>query len=152
MPEQPRLRLVDEDGVVQDGCPSCSALEDQVKGLERDLRSWRARYADLFRDKEADAKKSKHWPKALELFQHWQAVCNHPRSHFDAQRFWLVEPYLKNDGYELCKRAIDGMAHDCFTTTRRNGTRKRHDGWELIFRDRGKFEEACNRAPKDWKP
>jgi hypothetical protein len=34
-------------------------------------------------------------------------------------------------------------------TKRKNGSTKRHDGWELIHRDAGKWEEFCNRSPRD---
>lgn len=47
----------------------------------------------------------------------------------------------------MCERAIEGIAHDPFTATRRNGTTRKFDGWEQAFGDRGKFEEACNKAP-----
>lgn len=141
------LRVIDADGIELDGCPSCSVKDDHIAGLQRDIRGWTARYAELKRDKEADAKKNTLWPAAVELFEYWQSVCKHPRAGWDADRFYLVEPFLKSDGMDLCRRAIDGAAFDPFVTTRRNGSKKRHDGWELVFRDRSKFEEFVNKAP-----
>jgi hypothetical protein len=55
--------------------------------------------------------------------------------------------YFQKYGEEMCHTAIDGARYDCFTTTRRNGSVKRHDDWELIFRNGPKFREFANRAP-----
>jgi hypothetical protein len=141
------LRIIDADGVELDGCPACSRKDDELAGLQRDIRGWAARYAELKRDKEAEAQRSRYWPAAREVFEHWQTVCNHPRSGWNADRFFLVEPFLKKHGVDMCKRAADGYAFDCFVTTRRNGSKRRHDGWELIFGDVGHFEEGVNKAP-----
>jgi hypothetical protein len=100
------------------------------------------------------------WPAAKRLFGEWKLACNHKRSPFTTDRFWQVEPYLTNTRYakgeqeriDLCRRAIAGAAFDPFVTRRRNGSTKRHDDWELIFRDSSKFEEFCCRAPRDWSP
>lgn len=138
--------------LIEPECPECRKKQDQIDGLERDVRAWRARYAQLRRDKDREARENPLWPKALELFGEWQAVCGHPRSKWDADSFFLVEPFLKKHGYELCQRAIAGYAFDPFVTTRKNGSKKRHDDWSLIFGDRKHFEEGCNKAPKGWEP
>ncbi len=145
------LHVIDaETGeVVTDGCPGCAQLQDIVAGLERDIRGWTTRYANLKRDKDAEARDHEMWPTAFELFKHWRKVCNHPRCKFTQERFWLLLPFLSEHGPDACRRAIDGAAFDPFTTRRKNGTAKRHDGFELIFRDSGKFEEFVNRAPKE---
>jgi len=123
-------------------------LHDQIAGLETDVRAWRTRHANLKRDKEQEARKHALWPAAVEVFKHWQQTCRHPRSQFTAERFWLVEPFLARHGKELCMMAIDGAAFDPFTKKRKNGSVKRFDDWELIFRNEGKTEEFVNRAPK----
>jgi hypothetical protein len=66
--------------------------------LQRDIRGWAARYGELKRDKEADAERSRYWPAAVEVFEYWQRVCKHPRSAWSAERFFLVEPFLKKHG------------------------------------------------------
>jgi hypothetical protein len=142
------LRVIDSDGVELDGCPSCARKADEIEGLQRDIRGWAARYGELKRDKEADAERSRYWPAAVEVFEYWQRVCKHPRSAWSAERFFLVEPFLKKHGIEMCKRAVDGAAFDPFVTTRRNGSTKRHDSFDLVFRAPDKFEEFCNRAPR----
>lgn len=137
-----------ETGELEDGCSTCRGLLDQVAGLERDVRAWRARYAELARDRERDAREHPSWDAINSLFAHWRSTCRHPRSRFTADRFWEAEPIFRRYGDEMCRRAIDGAAFDPFVTARKNGTRKRHDDWELIFRNAGKFEEFCNRAPR----
>lgn len=164
MPEQPALRLVDDDGVLveppQRKSDYVKALEEEVAGLnrqlnhlqdqldgaERDVRSWRARFAELQRDKEKDAKKHPLYRKAEELFAEWQRLCRHPRSKWDWQRFEVVRPFLKDHDYDLCLLAIQGAAFDPYTKARANGSIKRFDDWDLIFKSASKFEEFCSRA------
>jgi hypothetical protein len=139
-------------------------LEDTVAGLQRDVRGWAARYAELKRDKDAEAEESPCWPAALRVFEHWRRQCNHPRSEFSLDRFEMIRPHLERlsrakkgrpDSAEarlahaeaLCKLAVDGLAHDPFVTTRKNGTPKRHTGFHLAFETADRFEERCNAAP-----
>jgi hypothetical protein len=89
----------------------------------------------------------------------WRVLCNHPRSSFGAAEFDLIRPFLQDKQYGrdlderllMCLRAVAGASFDAFTTRRKNGSVKRHDGLDLIFRNRSKFEEMVNRAPRDWK-
>lgn len=135
-------------------------LKDEVGGLQRDVRGWAARFAELKRDKDAEAKDSPVWPAALRVFDYWRWECKHTRSAFTLDRFELIRPFLEKLGDQskpepdrlaeaeaLCKRAIDGAAFDPFVTERKNGSKKRHDGLDLIFRNADKMEEFCNRAP-----
>lgn len=153
MPEPARhLHLVDvETGEVVDddsiACPLCQDRLDVIAGLTRDVRAEHLRYENLKRDKAAEMRKDPLWPKAVELFSYWKDRCRHPRSTLTPDRFALVEPYLREHGLETCKRAVDGAAFDPFVTKRKNGTAKRHDGLDLIFRNADKFEEFVNRAP-----
>lgn len=135
-------------------------LEDQMAGLVRDNKGWAQRYAELKRDLDAEAEESTLWPAAVRVFNYWRETCNHARSVFTRDRFELIAPFLEKYGNArrdpeqrlieaeaLCRRAIRGAAHDPFVTTRKNGSKKRHDGIDLIFRNADKFEEFCNRAP-----
>lgn len=149
MPERPQLRVVDAStGELLASCPGCAELEDEIAGLNKDLRAWRSRYAKLARDAERDAREHRNWAAVAELFDFWRSECKHPRSRLNAERFALAQPYLDKDGAPMCRRAIQGAAFDPFITHRKNGKPKRHDGWDLIFRSREKFEEFCNRAPE----
>lgn len=152
MSKEPRkLRILDAgSGEVLDGCPNCADFDNQLTGLTRDIRGWRHRYGELKRDKAKEACEHPLWEEAGKAFRHWQKVCRHERSGFQSDRFWLVEPYLKERkkyGLEMVMRAIDGAAFDPYITTRKNGTKKKHDDWELIFKHSGKVEEFANRAP-----
>jgi hypothetical protein len=124
-------------------------LQDVVKGLEADVRGWTVRHANLKRDKERDAQRNALWPVARRLFKFWQAECNHPRSAWGLDSFELVAPHLRKHGEALCMVAIAGVAFDHFSTVRKNGTKKRYDDWEFVFRDRKNFEECVNRCPKE---
>lgn len=130
------------------------ALEDHIAGLQSNIAGWAHRYAELKRDKQAEAEQDPNWPVAVRVFLHWQQVCKHPNSEWTVERFEDVLPYLKGRKYgpEMCLRAIAGAAYDPFVSTRKNGSTHRHDSWELIFQSPGKFESFANRAPKGWQP
>jgi hypothetical protein len=147
---RPALRLVDADtGELLDvgDLPELAQLRDKLAGAERDINAWRMRYAELARDKQAEAIANKLWPVAIRVFEAWKQQCNHPRARWTADRFWLMEPLLVKYSEQECLRAIAGAAYDPFVTTRKNGTTKRHDALELIFRDAGRLEDFANRAP-----
>jgi hypothetical protein len=137
------LQLVPGTGelVELDDCPSC--LE-----YERDLRRKNAQLNEMRRDRQAKAQRSEIWPVAVDLFKYWQVRCGHKRSKWTLERFEQIEPLLKSHGEELCRLAIEGAAFDAFTTERKNGTLKRHDDWELIFRNADKLEDFVKRAPR----
>lgn len=154
MSESAPLRLVDANGEVvgeQHECPYCQEKQDQLDGAERDIKSWRAKYYEAARDREARARKAGLWPRAARLFETWRRVCVHPKSEWTLDRYMLVEPLLKKYDDERFLRAIAGARFDAFETTRRNGSKQRHDGWDLIFRSAGKLEEFEARAPAHWR-
>jgi len=164
--EESKLIVVDPETGVRVGllAEQQQPLEDQIAGLQRDVRGWTTRFADLKRDKDAEAKESPVWPAALRVFDYWRQKCKHPRSEFSLDRFELIRPHLERlsaakkgrpesaeerleQAEAICKLAVDGIAHDPYVTTRKNGTKKRHDGWHLIFETADRFEERCNAAP-----
>ena len=159
----PNLKLVvnpDTGEVIEPDCLDCRRHLDEISGLERDLRGWAVRYAQLKRDKDTDAREHPMWPVGERIFREWRSVCRHPRSPWTPDRFWMVEPFLTNAKYgveleqrvALCRRAVAGAAFDPFVSHRRNGSEHRHNGWDLIFRSSDKFEEFCCKAPAGWKP
>jgi hypothetical protein len=125
-------------------------LLDRVIIAERDAKTWAFRCRELERDDQARAEASKHWPQALELFEVWKTSCRHPNSDFSADRFWLIEPFLRRKayGFEKCLMAIRGAAFDPWTSKRKNGSLYRHDGWDKIFGSADRFEDFCCRAPR----
>lgn len=146
---------MDADGVVvgeAEECASCRDLEDKLKGAERDVNTWRLRYAKLARDKEAEAEGDKLFPVVRKLYEVWKRDCKHPRAGWDADCFFVAKPFLKKDGYEMCLRAVAGAAYDPWKAKQRNGYMRRFDEWDRIFGSRSKFESFCNRAPRGWSP
>jgi hypothetical protein len=137
---RPQLRLVDpRTGELTDKCPTCAEWSRKYNGVLSQLGQMRAAM-DADRNHEL-------FPDAKRLFDFWKERCNHPRSEFTPERFKECLPHLRDLGEATCRRAIEGAAFDCYTTTRKNGTIHRHDGWSLIFRSREKVEDFANRAP-----
>lgn len=157
MSNAPLLRLVNpETGeVTEEACRHCKVKEDEIGGLQRDIRGWAKRYADLKRDKDQEAHDHNLFPLAERCFRYWKRACNHPRSKFTPDRFWAVVPFLSDTehyGLEFVLRAIAGAAFDPYETQRKNGTMKAHNGFDnLVFRDAEKAEEFAERAPPTWK-
>lgn len=150
------MPYVDDNGQVCE-CPRCKRLDvllDEkdliIEELQKDIRRWAVRAGKLRREAEGDG--WKHHPNyndALIAFKEWKRQCNHPRSAFTADRFWLIQPFLEIEQYGLkvILMAIKGAAYDPWTTKRKNGTIKVHDGWEQIFKNAGTIEEFACRVP-----
>ena len=132
-------------------CPHCLGLQDQLDGAHKEIKAWRARYANLVRDRQADAEAHALWPQAVRLFAVWKNLTGRKRSDFKADRFEQCLPFLKAHGQDMAVRAIVGIAFDHFSDHRKNGSRRKFDSWELLFRNMDRTEECANRAPKDWK-
>jgi hypothetical protein len=156
------LRVVEHDDngeVIHSACPDCRKHIDAMAGLERDIRGWAIRYAELKRDKNLEAEEHPCWEAAKWVFGYWKRTCNHPRARWSHDRFWLVVPFLEHEKWgktlkariALCLLAIAGAKHDAWTVTRKNGSVKRFDEFDRIFATTGSFEEFCKRAPDDAK-
>jgi hypothetical protein len=139
------------------------SLEDEVAGLQRDVRGWAARYGDLKRNKDAEAEKSEVWPAAVRVFEYWRVKTGRSkRTIFTLDRFELVRPWLEKLGNPkaspdvrlteaeaLCKLAVDGIAFDHYVEQAKNGTQRHHTGFHLIFKEADQFEKRCNSAPRE---
>lgn len=142
-----------------DQCPGCQERDFIIAGHETTIKGWEIKYGKLRADKEVEARKHPLWPVALKGFKAWKMLGNHPRAAWGFDRFEQSRPFLQDKAYGaslearelMMLRGIVGITYDPFTTRRKNGSVRRHDGWELLFRSRDKFEEMCNRAPKDWQ-
>lgn len=156
------LRVVEHDEhgqVIEPGCPECLRRIDTIAGLERDIRGWTVRHEQLKRDRIAEAEEHPCWEAGIWLFKYWQRHCNHPRSRWAADRFWLVQPFLelKRWGPTLkarvgrCCLAVDGAEFDAWTVQRKNGAVKRFDEFDRIFATTGSYEEFQKRAPDSAK-
>lgn len=145
------LRVIDDQGEIAPACPSCEAISVQLRGAETELRAWRVRYENLKRDLEREAREDAKWPQAVEVFNAWRVLLSHKGCKWDGKRFFLVRPFLEKDGVAMCQRALAGAWFDAWAPTRRNGTAKRLDEWDRVFKDRSHFEEFANKAPKGWE-
>ncbi len=147
------LRVVDEaTGELHDSCPGCVKLEHEITVLQKKMRGVAGELGEALADRRAKAEASEYWGLAARLFLYWKRACRHERAEWSWQRFELCLPYIQDGTYglEMCLRAIAGARFDPFTRRRKNGSVERYDSWELIFRDHGKFESFCNRAPRGW--
>jgi hypothetical protein len=153
---KPNLRVVTDTGELLDEHPEVIRLQDEIKGLQRALASESRALEQLRRDKAAEAAAHQLWPKALDVYRCWQALTNHPRATWPGRggdRFWAIEPFLvkKEYGLEVCLRAVVGIAYDHYSVKRRNGSWRRFNEWERVFKDTASFEERANAAPKMWR-
>ena len=141
------LHLVDtETGeVVEDGCQACKAKDEVIETAGHKISNLKGRITQLLQEAEEG---HEAFPSFKRCHDYWRERCNHPRTKYDIEDFKLWLPLYEKHGLDLCLRAIDGAAFDPFISTRKNGSTKRHDDWELIHRKGGaKFREFCNKAP-----
>lgn len=144
---RPRLRVVDEQGQVHDGCPGCAEAEQTLVQYEKDMRVLKAKLTRLERDIETECRADPLWAEAEAIHEWWRIACWHPRASFDASDFKLVRPHLKRLGPVGCLEAIAGAAFEPGTKELQNGRLKRFDDFELIFRDKAKLESFAERVP-----
>lgn len=151
----------DDNGEVHETkCPDCRKRLDELAGKERDLRGWAIRYYELQRDKALEARESPLWPVAELCFKGWRKHCGRGRTPWTEDRFWMVEPFLSSgkfgssleDRVKREAKAIKGISFDAYCTSRKNGTLKVHNDWELLHRSTDKWEEFQKKAPTDWLP
>lgn len=159
-PERPELRLVDPaTGELSPDAPQTfeaalveiDRLRDQLVGAENNVRSMRSQMAAMKRETDEIDRGHSLFPAATALFRYWQERCDHPRVGFTAEHMRVVLPRIKHNGVEECRRAIRGAEYDAFVTTRKNGTRHRHDDWFQIFHPQ-KFRSFVDRAPDPGPP
>lgn len=137
------------DGTVCSDCqPLLTALNDERMGLQETIRRQAGAIGKLRReDPQKKLREHEQWNRVHTFFKKWQRATGHTRSRFTADRFVVALSFFDDYEDEMIERGISGIAFDPYVTRRKNGTEQRHDGWELLFRDAGKFEEFCNRAP-----
>lgn len=152
-------------------CPTCAdareaaqRAEVTIAGLEHEIRSLAYKLEEAKRDKDAEAREHDLWDRALDLHALWCAAAaeaegkKKKRNKLNGERFWMVLPFLKGDGIEMCARAIVGRCFHHYSDQRPNGSTIYYNEWERIFGNKGKgctarsnFEESVNRAPTDWR-
>ena len=161
MTEPARLHIVTEQspGEIRESLTLDQAtvriqeLTDLLAAKESNIRSLATQLANAKRDPEGKARSSRYWPKAVELFDLWRDVCGHKRSVWTADRFWAIEPFLREPKYgeHRCWQAIHGAAFDPGRKRLRNGRWQVYNQWGApwgIFSTADAFEIFYNKAPE----
>ncbi len=141
------LHLVDPatGEIVEHGCPQCAAKAEVIETAGNKIRSLKGTITQLLQEAEEG---HKAFPNFRRCHDYWKKRCHHPRSSYDIEDFKLWLPLYEKHDLDTCLRAIDGAAYEPFISTRKNGSKHRHDEWELIHRKGGhKFREFVNKAP-----
>ena len=147
---EPALKLVpNEDGeLVHDENAETARLrgllfnaEQDMRNLEKDLRSWRDKYDRLLKDKDEERMGDPQRPQVLEVFDYWREKCRHMNSRFDGKRFDLIKTRLRDFSVEELKMAIDGASVDAYVDPKG----KRHDRLGLILESAERVEDFANR-------
>lgn len=147
MAAQPRLQVVPAPAEID---PQFQAMQDVIAGLEHDVRVWAKRFAELQRDKNAEARAHDSWPKLMALFSYWRELTGHTRARWTGDRFWLALPLWQEFGTGNCAAGVAGIAHDPNRKPMKNGKIEVFDSWELLHRNAGTLERYIRRRPKGW--
>ena len=126
------------------------AASDEIAGHLETIRRQSAALG-MARRRESNFREHAQYERCARLFQLWQRATGHLRSRFTGDRFKKALPFLSEYEDEMIGRAIEGLAFDPYVTRRKNGTEKRHDGWDLLVKSADSFEENCNKAPLNWQ-
>ena len=144
------LRLVDPTTGEVTQCSGCHRWEQTYAELERKYRGALSQIGQLRADKEAEARQHELWPQAVELFDLWKLWTKHKKARWTSDRFWVVEKYLRNEGYEDCQRALVGLLRSDFHMKRgkhKNREGRKFDEFERPFKDQTTFETYRDAVP-----
>jgi hypothetical protein len=140
------LRLVDEHGEIHEECPSCVEWERTYRELERKYRGALSQIGSLRADREAEARAHQFWDRAIAVFWEWKIATGRVRSQWSADRFWLVMPYLRDDGLAFCRSAVWGIAAHPNRKEITPGYSEVYNDFELAFRNRANAERYARRG------
>ena len=145
----PALKVVEATGPI-DVPSEQRAMLDVIEGLERDIRGWTRRYAELQRDKDAEARAHESWPTLMALFAYWREETGHLKARWTGDRFWAALPLWQSFGTGNCAAGVAGIGHEPNRKQLKNGRWEVYNSWELLFRNAGTLERYAKRRPKDW--
>ncbi|HZL17756.1 MAG TPA: hypothetical protein VFG23_08425 [Polyangia bacterium] len=158
--QEDELWQVSADGELVGRMPSLTealerivTLQGQLADIERERRGERARVRNLMAQIHNDRGTYERRAEVEEITREWRGVCGHPKARLTDDRFDAVRALLevtKPEPYsrESFSLAFAGAAHDPYVTTRKNGSRQKHDDLALVCRDGKTFEEFQKRAPR----
>lgn len=128
-------------------------LSDQLAGAENNVRSMRSQLARKNRELAGEVDTEHElFPRVVANFRLWQRLTGHEKTELTADRMKLALPFHNRHTDAEIRQAIRGAAFDPYVTQLKNGTEKRHDGWDLIFRNEDKFSDFSERAPNPGEP
>ena len=158
--EATRLQLLDVDtGAVTDlspeSCPNCEVqrqvFEEQIRGLEKDLRSYRRRLERAQADRDRDLWNSPLYPQAEALHELHRVTTGRNRK-MDAKDLTNIFGCIRAIGFWRCLYAVAGARYDPYTSVRRNSSVQVHDTLGLVIRSAEKAESFAAKAPLDFRP
>lgn len=123
-------------------------LQDEVAQHLHTIRGQASEIGQLKRDRKRDAEKNPLWARAVALHREYNRILGR-KSRWKLDVFEMCEPFLEAYPQEVCIAAIHGIKADHYVDVRKNGTKRHHWGWHILFRDTDRFEEAVNSAPLD---
>lgn len=159
MSTQPRLLPVStsQGELIEDPARKIEELQWEIARHLQTVRGQAIEIGELKRDRDQEATEHAAWPRAVEAFKFWCKECGHPRAKWNAERFWMIEPFLrreKNEAEEIplarCLTAIKGLAFDHYTKPQKNGKLKHYTDWSNVFGSTKQFEDMLGRAPQTW--
>lgn len=158
MSAQSALHLVDENGEVSPDAPSYPQALQAIGELELKLRRAQDRISgldlriiELQVDREQRALEAPERPQVEVIHKLWKKATGKRRQlHFEDRE--AIAAAIRKLGFALCIRALAGAKYDPYTRRLRNGTVKRYNDLETIFKSYAKVIDFAERAPKDWKP
>jgi len=143
-PKTGELVILDSQDLAQE----VLALRDEVTQHLRTIRAQASEIGKLKRDKQKEAEANPLWPKAVKLHQLYNKVMGR-RSVWKIDVFEMCETFLEAYPVEVHEAAIEGLKAEHYIDIRRNGTKRHHVGWHILYRDTDRFEEAVNSASLD---
>jgi transcriptional regulator with XRE-family HTH domain len=142
----PELFNTETGEITKQACPHCAETAAQLAGAEREIRSWRSRYAKLERDKKEEAETHTLWGIAIALFNEWRLATGHERSAWTSERFWICQPFLERERFTACRYAVWGIAAHPNRKEITPDYFEVYDSFELVFRNQDTFERYANRG------
>jgi hypothetical protein len=127
-------------------CTGCQAREAEIKKLTTEGRSWHRKFLIATTNRDQEARDHQLWSKALTLFAEYRIATDRPKVGWDAERFWLCQPYLEADGFPTCRWGVWGIAYEPNRKQLPSGLWEVYNDWELLFRNRGTFERYVRRG------
>lgn len=150
-----QLALVDTatgERVEPGACPQCEESQAVVEELTKKYKGLLLENRTLKRNKVAELLDAPERPQADLLHAVWKVACKRRRD-LDLRDYERMNAMVRKHGLGKCLQAVAGAAFDPgLSPPRRNGTRKRYDDLELIFRETAKVEDFAERVPEGWTP